>query len=133
MLVLTRKLNGQVQIGNEVTIKILRIKGKAVRIGIEAPENIRVIRSELQSSAKEPAESVDQRLVCSDKCDLSSADSDVSSAAAVGFRHKMIHEPRHDLTRSIVAEREVGDVKPLANFRHMLARRRRRRRVFSPC
>ncbi len=125
MLVLTRKLNEQVQIGNEVTIKILRIKGKAVRIGIEAPENIRVIRSELRSGAKEPTDSADQRLVCSGKCDPSSADSDGSSAAAVGFQHERIHEPRHDLTRSAVSEREVGDVKPLANFGQVSAWRRR--------
>ena len=132
MLVLTRKLNEQVQIGNEVTIKILRIKGKAVRIGIEAPGNIRVIRSELRGCAKEPTESADQRLACSGKCEPSSADSDGSSAAAVGFQHERIHESRHELTRSVVTEREAGDVKPLANLRQMLARRRRRRRVFLP-
>jgi len=135
MLVLTRKLNEQIQIGNDVTIKILRIKGKAVRIGIEAPENIRVIRSELRSCPNESAESADQSPVfSSDKYEPSSADSDVSSAATAGFQHERIHESLHDLTRSVVAETEVGDVKQLANFRQMLARRRRRRRrVFLPC
>ena len=37
MLVLTRKTKQQIQIGPDVTITILQIKGQAVRVGIEAP------------------------------------------------------------------------------------------------
>lgn len=47
MLVLNRKREEKVQIGPDITITILRIKGRAVKIGIEAPEGVRVIRSEL--------------------------------------------------------------------------------------
>jgi carbon storage regulator CsrA len=47
MLVLTRKTQQQIQIGNNITITIVRVTGQAVRVGIEAPEEVRVIRSEL--------------------------------------------------------------------------------------
>ena len=47
MLVLTRKHQEKIRIGNDITITILRTKGKAVRLGIEAPAEIPVIRGEL--------------------------------------------------------------------------------------
>ncbi len=47
MLVLTRKMNEQIQIGGQITITILRVRGGAIRIGIEAPREMRVVRSEL--------------------------------------------------------------------------------------
>ena len=47
MLVLTRKTKQQIQIGPNVTITILQIKGQAVRVGIEAPRDVCVLRNEL--------------------------------------------------------------------------------------
>jgi carbon storage regulator CsrA len=47
MLVLSRKAREQIQIGDEVVVTILQVKGQSVRIGIEAPRNVRVLRSEL--------------------------------------------------------------------------------------
>jgi len=47
MLVLTRKASEQIQIGEQVVITILRVKGQSVRIGIEAPREVRVMRAEL--------------------------------------------------------------------------------------
>lgn len=47
MLVLTRKLNEQIAIGEGITITVLRIKGNRVRIGISAPEEVHVVRGEL--------------------------------------------------------------------------------------
>src|SRR5215471_6448428 len=47
MLVLTRKLQEKIQIGDNITITILRTKGKSVRLGIEAPLEVPVIRGEL--------------------------------------------------------------------------------------
>ncbi len=49
MLVLTRKLNESIQIGEDIRITVVRIKGNTVRIGIEAPQQVRVVRGELQS------------------------------------------------------------------------------------
>jgi carbon storage regulator len=47
MLVLTRKYQEKIRIGNTITITVLRTKGKAVRLGIEAPAEVPVIRGEL--------------------------------------------------------------------------------------
>ena len=47
MLVLTRKLQQQIKIGDDITVTILRVKGHTVRVGIEAPRQVRVVRGEL--------------------------------------------------------------------------------------
>ena len=47
MLVLTRKLKGEIQIGDNITIRLLRIRGNSVPIGIDARENVRIVRREL--------------------------------------------------------------------------------------
>lgn len=46
MLVLSRKVNERVCIGDGITITVLRIKGNAVRIGFEAPDDLRIRRGE---------------------------------------------------------------------------------------
>lgn len=48
MLVLTRKLDEAIQIGDNIKITVLRVKGNTVRIGIEAPKHVKVIRDELE-------------------------------------------------------------------------------------
>ena len=47
MLVLSRKLQQQIKIGDQITVTILRVKGNTVRVGIAAPRDLRVIRGEL--------------------------------------------------------------------------------------
>jgi carbon storage regulator len=47
MLVLTRKQNEGILIGNDIVLTVISIDGDKVRLGIEAPKNIRVIREEL--------------------------------------------------------------------------------------
>jgi carbon storage regulator CsrA len=47
MLVLTRKQGEVIQIGDSITITVLRMKGKSVRLGIKAPHDFNVIRGEL--------------------------------------------------------------------------------------
>lgn len=57
MLVLSRKLQEQIRIGDQITITVLRIKGGQVRLGIQAPRQVRVLRSELpRTSASDTAE-----------------------------------------------------------------------------
>ncbi len=48
MLVLTRKLNEEILIGDNVKITLLRMQGGSVRIGIEAPREVRIVRGELE-------------------------------------------------------------------------------------
>ena len=47
MLVLTRKIGELIVIGDNIKIKIVEIKGKQVRIGIEAPRSVQVNREEI--------------------------------------------------------------------------------------
>ncbi len=47
MLVLTRKQQERIHIGDNITITVVRIQGNGVRIGIEAPREVRVVRGEV--------------------------------------------------------------------------------------
>ncbi len=47
MLVLTRKRTETIQIGADICIKVIRTGRTSVKIGIEAPANVRVVRGEL--------------------------------------------------------------------------------------
>jgi carbon storage regulator CsrA len=47
MLVLTRKVNEEIRIGKDITVKVLSTGGQ-VRIGIVAPQEVKVLRSELK-------------------------------------------------------------------------------------
>ena len=47
MLVLTRRSNETIQIGDDITVTILEIKGNQVRLGIEAPGDVVILREEL--------------------------------------------------------------------------------------
>jgi len=60
MLVLTRKLDESLRIGDDIKITVLRIKGNTIRIGIEAPKNVRVLRDELGLLASPRQEESDQ-------------------------------------------------------------------------
>jgi carbon storage regulator CsrA len=52
MLVLSRKLDQRIQIGDNITITVLRVRGGTVQIGIEAPRSTSVLRSELTLQPK---------------------------------------------------------------------------------
>jgi carbon storage regulator len=75
MLVLTRKPQQQIQIGNNITVTVVRVQGSSVRLGIEAPDNVRIIRSEL---AAVMAEFRDDEPT-DDEGELTSSDLDVSA------------------------------------------------------
>lgn len=47
MLVLSRKKEEAIRIGDDITIKVIAVKGGGVRLGIEAPRDISIVRSEL--------------------------------------------------------------------------------------
>lgn len=57
MLVLTRKAAESIRIGDDVVIKVIKTSRGTVKIGIEAPADVRVVRGELvehQPEAKMP-------------------------------------------------------------------------------
>jgi carbon storage regulator len=47
MLVLTRKVNETIVIGNEIEVTVLGIKDDQVRLGVSAPQDIRIYRKEV--------------------------------------------------------------------------------------
>ena len=54
MLVLTRKHQERIQIGDDIVITVLKTKGKTVRLGIEAPQSMTVLRGELAFDSAHP-------------------------------------------------------------------------------
>ncbi|HEY0249484.1 MAG TPA: carbon storage regulator CsrA [Gryllotalpicola sp.] len=57
MLVLTRKIGESVVIGENITVTVIDVKGDTVRVGIDAPREVSVKRSEiLEQIAAETAE-----------------------------------------------------------------------------
>jgi len=68
MLVLTRKLQQQIKIGEQITVTILKVKGSTVRIGVQAPREVRVIRGELpKAGAAASEQSVEVAVALSDE------------------------------------------------------------------
>jgi carbon storage regulator len=65
MLVLTRKAGEKIYIGEGITVTVLDVKGSRVRLGINAPEEVRVVRSELvEFAATCCAETVEREPAC---------------------------------------------------------------------
>jgi carbon storage regulator len=70
MLVLTRKSNQSIMIGDDIEVSVLAIMGEKVRIGIQAPRDIPVFRKEVYleiqdervATAKDGREEVDAAL-----------------------------------------------------------------------
>lgn len=53
MLVLSRKKNETIRIGEAIELTVLEVEGNSVKLGIEAPEEIRVLRGELWRAFQE--------------------------------------------------------------------------------
>jgi carbon storage regulator CsrA len=47
MLVLSRKQTQELRVGNDITITVLEVRGNVVRLGIQAPRDVRILRGEL--------------------------------------------------------------------------------------
>lgn len=57
MLVLTRKPNQAINIGDDIVVTVLEVRGDQVRLGIEAPKHVPVQREEIYLQARtEPGE-----------------------------------------------------------------------------
>ena len=68
MLVLTRKTGEQLQIGDGITVTVVRTSHNSVKIGIEAPPGVTIFREELSGD-----DAAQELLVLRDDSDLADA------------------------------------------------------------
>jgi carbon storage regulator len=61
MLVLSRKPGEKILIGPDVTVTVVRIGPNTVRIGIDAPRGINIVREELYVPADDPNTAIDEK------------------------------------------------------------------------
>ena len=54
MLILTRRPGESIQIGEEVTVRVLAVNGSQICIGVEAPKETNIVRTELLDKPKKP-------------------------------------------------------------------------------
>jgi carbon storage regulator len=50
MLILSRKIDEKIKIGNDITITLIDVHGDQVKIGVEAPKDVKVFRQEVYSA-----------------------------------------------------------------------------------
>jgi carbon storage regulator len=53
MLILTRKLNEKLVIGDGIVVSIIEVRGDQVKLGIEAPRTVKVFRQEVYDAIQE--------------------------------------------------------------------------------
>lgn len=90
MLVLTRKAQEEILIGDSIRISIVRIKGNTVRLGIEAPRDVRVVRAELPPHEREGSGADRQESLLGDE----SGDDDGSGEVAAVKLTPALKNPR---------------------------------------
>jgi len=70
MLVLSRKVGERILLGEKIKITVVRVSGGGVRLGIEAPADVTVIREEVaQAKAAPSAKSIDNSLTVDSRAD----------------------------------------------------------------
>ncbi|HJN66011.1 MAG: carbon storage regulator [Pirellulales bacterium] len=57
MLVLSRKVGEKILIGDTISVTVVRVGQGGVRIGIEAPEDLEVVREELKTGKRKATDS----------------------------------------------------------------------------
>lgn len=60
MLILQRKTGESLFIGDEIEVSVLSVEAGRVRLAIEAPKNISILRSELKNAAETNREAADE-------------------------------------------------------------------------
>jgi len=57
MLILTRKVGELIRIGDDVTVRVLEVRGSQVRLGVDAPADVRIFREEVYRAVhRDPAD-----------------------------------------------------------------------------
>lgn len=66
MLVLSRKQDEKIIIGDSITLMVVSIQGDKVRLGIDAPKEVSIHREEVYKAIHSDAEKMDQKVVPQD-------------------------------------------------------------------
>ena len=53
MLILTRKVGEMIRIGDGVMVRVLEVRGSQVRLGVDAPSDVRIFREEVYRAMNE--------------------------------------------------------------------------------
>lgn len=91
MLVLSRKLNDEIIINENIVVRVVRIKGNTVRIGIDAPSDVNVMRGELPR--REIEFTIDGEDNVEEDSKLSSLPADIKS---IEFRSQFPEPMKHN-------------------------------------
>ena len=84
MLVLTRKSNQSIMIGDEIEVSVLSVMGEKVRIGIQAPQKVPVFRKEIYLEIHREAARRGGRRRTASRADAASSGARPNAAAAGG-------------------------------------------------
>lgn len=85
MLILTRKLGETIRIGNEIKVTILEVKGRQVRIGVDAPSDVTVHREEIYQIIR------DQNILAAE------AKLDIAIGAGLSHIWKKLRNPKENV------------------------------------
>lgn len=64
MLILTRNVGEVIAVGDDVTITVLGVKGKQVRIGVSAPKEVAVHREEIYNRIQQEKNTKEHKNLC---------------------------------------------------------------------
>ena len=110
MLVLSRKQAERLRLGNDIVVTVLRIGGDKVRLGIEAPTDVVILRDELQPFDESPDDGDQQATEVADRDDSAVADRDDSlgnSASARDSKRRRLIGPKLKRSRRRPPKREA--------------------------
>ncbi|NLT50039.1 MAG: carbon storage regulator CsrA [Ignavibacteria bacterium] len=71
MLVLSRRENEKIRIGSDIIVKIVTISENQVKLGIEAPPEVKVMREEVYQKLKEQIVEASQKIALGEIPDIS--------------------------------------------------------------
>ena len=73
MLILSRKINERIMIGDDISISIIEVRGDQVRIGVDAPKTVKVFRQEVFDAIREENKAASESTVVFPILDFGSA------------------------------------------------------------
>jgi len=116
MLVLSRKQQQEIAIGENITITVIKIKGNTVRLGIDAPRDVKVVRGELPCHSEvevDVPESSEEQVanvtVVFTEAEVLKFDNSVSDARSISFRQTTPESLKRNRLKEIV--RDISESK----------------------